>query len=164
VIIARYYNNPHTPATAGLIYASGMNIPDSARDLLATGPYAHLVTRHPDGRLHVTLAWAGLDGDELIFSTFYDRHKIADIRRDPRVTLSFQANEHRGEGLHPYLVIDGLARVIEGGALEVMDALAPAYIGPGATFPMRDAPAGATFRATIERIYGMGPWRGATDG
>ena len=136
-------------------------IPDTVREFLATGPFAHLVLRHADGRLHVTLAWAGLDGDELVFSTFYDRHKIADIRRDPRVTLSFQAKEHTGEGLHPYLVIDGQARVVDGGALEVMDALAPAYIGPGARFPNREVPEGATFRVTIERIYGIGPWRGA---
>ena len=136
-----------------------MTIPDSVRDFLSTGPFAHVVTLHPDGRPHVTLAWAGLDGDDLVFSTFYDRHKIADIRRDPRVTVSLQAREHAGEGLHPYLVIDGRARVIEGGALAVMDQLAPAYIGPGAIFPMRDAPAGATFRVAIERIYGVGPWR-----
>jgi PPOX class probable F420-dependent enzyme len=141
-----------------------MTIPETVREFLATGPFAHVVLRHPDGRLHVTLAWAGLDGDELIFSTFYDRHKMADIRRDPRVTLSFQAKEHAGEGLHPYLVIDGQARVIEGGALEVMDALAPAYIGPGAVFPNREVPSGATFRATVERIYGMGPWRAASKG
>jgi PPOX class probable F420-dependent enzyme len=138
-----------------------MRIPDPVRDFLATGPLAHLVTLHPDGRPHVTLVWAGLDGDELVFSTFYDEHKVADIRRDPRVTLSFQAKEHAGEGLHPYLVIEGRASVIDGGALAVMDHLAPAYIGPGAMFPMRDAPAGATFRASVKRIYGVGPWRQA---
>ena len=141
-----------------------MTIPDTVRDFLATGPFAHLVTLHPDGRPHVTLVWAGLDGDELVFSTFYDQHKIADLRRDPRVTLSFQAKEHSGEGLHPYLVLEGRARVIEGGALDVMDHLASAYIGPGAKYPMRDAPTGATFRATIERIYGIGPWRPSLGG
>jgi hypothetical protein len=108
------------------------------------------------------MVWAGLDGDELIFSTFYDHHKIADIRRDPRVTLSFQAKEHAGEGLHPYLVIDGRARVVEGGALDVMDQLASAYIGPGARFPIREVPEGATFRVTIDRWYGIGPWRSAS--
>jgi PPOX class probable F420-dependent enzyme len=139
----------------------GMTIPDPARELLASGPLGHVVALHADGRPHVTLAWVGFDGDELVFSTFYDQHKIADLRRDPRVTISFQAPEKAPEDvLHPYLVIDGRATVIDGGALEVMDRLSPAYIGQD-RFPVRDAPTGATFRVEVERIYGIGPWRGA---
>lgn len=134
-------------------------IPVSVRELLASGPFAHVVALHPDGRPHVTLAWAGVDGDEVVFSTFFDQHKVRDLRREPRVTLSFEAKEHGGEGLHPYVVIEGRVRVEEGGALEVMDRLAPAYLGPGARFPNREVPTGATFRMTVERIYGIGPWR-----
>jgi hypothetical protein len=80
------------------------------------------------------------------------------------VTVSFQAPEHSGEGLHPYLVIDGRATVHEGGALEVMDRLASAYIAPGARFPNRDVPDGAVFRVTIDRLYGIGPWRSTAEG
>jgi PPOX class probable F420-dependent enzyme len=141
-----------------------MRIPESVREFLATGPLGHVVARHPDGRLHVTLAWAGLDGDELVFSTFYDQHKGRDLRRDPRVAISFQAIEHGGEGLHPYLVVEGRASVQEGGALEVMDRLATAYIAPGARFPNRDVPTGLTFRVNIDRVYGLGPWRGTPTG
>jgi PPOX class probable F420-dependent enzyme len=140
-----------------------MRIPDAARAFLATGPFAHVVTRHPDGGLHVTLAWAGFDGDELLFSTFFDQHKTEDLRRDPRVTLSFQANENTlNEFLHPYLVIDGRVRVEEGGALAIMDALAPAYIGRD-EFPNRNVPDGAVFRVTVERIYGTGSWRSTSE-
>jgi PPOX class probable F420-dependent enzyme len=135
-----------------------MKIPASVRDFLATGPLGHVVALHTDGRPHVTLAWAGFDGDDLVFSTFHDQHKVRDLRRDPRVSISFQANEHHGEGLHPYVVIEGRATVTEGGALEVMDMLSPAYIGQD-RFPMRDNPPGATFRVSVERIYGVGPWR-----
>jgi PPOX class probable F420-dependent enzyme len=137
-----------------------MQIPDSARDLLASGPLGHVVALHADGRPHVTLAWAGLDGDDLVFSTFYDQHKMRDFARDPRVSISFQAKDHGGEGLHPYVVVEGRVTVSEGGALEVMDRLSPAYIGRD-RFPLRDAPVGATFRVAIERIYGVGPWRGS---
>lgn len=141
-----------------------MKIPDSARELLATGPLGHVVTLHGDGRPHVTLAWAGLEGDDLVFATFYDQHKVRDLRRDPRVTISFQAPEKAPEDvLHPYLVIEGRATVIEGGALEVMDRLSPVYIGLD-RFPTRDAPTGATFRVAIERIYGIGPWRDEATG
>jgi PPOX class probable F420-dependent enzyme len=136
------------------------DIPDSVRDFLATGPFAHVVTLGPDGTPHVSLAWAGLDGDDVVFATFFpDQPKIHNLRRDPRVSLSFQATEYEGEGLYPYVVIRGRASVTEGGALAVMDRLAEAYIGPGAIYPMRDFPEGAVIRVTVEKIYGTGPWR-----
>ena len=134
-------------------------IPKSARDLLATGPLAHVVTLNPDGTPHVSLAWAGFDGDGAVFSSFFDQHKIDNIRRDPRVSLSFEAKEFEGEGLWPYLVIRGRGRVTEGAALEVMDRLAEYYIGPGANYPRRDLPPGVVVHVTIDRIYGQGPWR-----
>jgi PPOX class probable F420-dependent enzyme len=137
------------------------DIPDSARDLLSTGPLATVVTLDPDGTPHVTLAWAGFEGDEIVMATFFgvDQKKVTNLRRDPRVVLSFIVKEHTGEGLHPYLVIQGRARISEGGALDVMDRLAENYIGPGAKFPMREVPPGLVYRVTIDRIYGQGPWR-----
>jgi PPOX class probable F420-dependent enzyme len=135
-----------------------MKIPDPVRELIAAGPYAHVVTLHPDGRPHVTLAWAGFDDDDIVFSTFYDQHKMADLRRDPRVSISFHAKEHHGEGMWPYVVIEGRATVTEGGALAVMDKLSPAYLGQD-RYPERDHPPGATFRVSVERVYGVGPWR-----
>ena len=134
------------------------NIPQSVRDLLATGPLGHLATIDPDGKPHITLTWAGFDGDELVFATFPDQHKIENMRRDPRVTVSFQAQENTGQGLHPYAVISGRVRLTEGGALDVMDRLAPAYMGPGAKFPMRDVPPGFVVHLTVDRIYGVGTW------
>jgi PPOX class probable F420-dependent enzyme len=133
-----------------------------ARDFLATGPLAHVATLNADGTPHVSLAWAGFDGDGAIFSSFFDQHKIDNIRRDPRVSLSFEAKEYDGEGLWPYLVIRGRGRVSDGGALEVMDRLAEYYIGPGAMYPMRDLPPGVVVRVTIDKIYGQGPWREET--
>jgi PPOX class probable F420-dependent enzyme len=107
----------------------------------------------------VTLAWAGFDGDDLVWSTFNpEQAKIRHLQRDPRIAVSFQAKEHTGEGLHPYLVVQGRATITEGGALDLMDRLAEYYIGPGQKFPMRDAPPGAVVPVTVERIYGQGPW------
>jgi len=139
-------------------------IPDSARELLETGPLGHVVTIDPDGTPRVTLAWAGLDGDELVMATFFgtDQRKLRNIRRDPRVVVSFQQKEHSGEGLWPYLVIEGHARIDDGGALAVMDHLAQFYIGPGATFPLRDVPDGVVVHVAIDRVYGQGPWREET--
>lgn len=135
-------------------------IPASVRDFLATGPLAHVVTLDPDGTPHVTLAWAGFDADELVMATFFmlGQRKLRNLRRDPRVVVSFEAAEHTGEGLHPYVVIQGRARITEGGALEVMDHLAQYYVGPGQQYPIRDVPQGVVVHVTVERIYGQGPW------
>ena len=133
-------------------------ISQAVQDFLATGPLGHVVTLNEDGTPHVTLAWVGVEGDELVWSTFFDQHKLDSLRRDPRITISFQANEHSGVGLHPYLVVKGTARITEGGALPVMDNLAEAYIGPGAVFPNRDMPDGFVINVSVDRIYGLGPW------
>ncbi len=135
-------------------------IPTSVGELLATGPLAHVATIDPDGTPHVTLSWTGVDGDELVMATFFhlSQRKLENMRRDPRVVLSVQAKEHTGEGLHPYAVIQGRARITEGGALDVMDRLAEHYIGPGQRYPMRDVPEGVVIHVSVDRIYGVGPW------
>jgi PPOX class probable F420-dependent enzyme len=136
-------------------------IPDGARRFLATSPLAHVITLDPDGTPQVTLAWAGVEDDQVVLSSFFDQRKLANLRRDPRITLSFQANDNVDkEFLHPYLVVSGRATVTPGGAMAVMDRLAPAYLGPGARFPNREMPEGFTVRVDVDKVYGMGNWRG----
>lgn len=134
-------------------------IPPAVRELLGTGPLVHVVTLDPDGTPHVTLAWAGFDGDDIVMATFFNlsQRKLANVRRDPRVVLSFHAREYTGQGLWPYAVIQGrVDRITEGGALEVMDRLAAAYLGPGQRYPLREAPEGVVLHVTVERVYGQG--------
>jgi PPOX class probable F420-dependent enzyme len=136
-------------------------IPPSLRELLATGPLATVITLDPDGTPHSTVAWAGFDGDEIVMATFFNlaQRKLQNLRRDPRVVLSFLAKEQSGEPLWPYAVVQGRAeRITEGGALDVMDRLAEHYIGPGQVYPMRDAPDGVVIHVTVDRVYGQGPW------
>jgi PPOX class probable F420-dependent enzyme len=131
-----------------------------ARAFLATGPLAHVITLDADGTPHVSLAWAGVEDDGIVFASFFDQRKIENLRRDPRITLSFQANENpEKEFLHPYLVVRGRATVTPGGAMPVMDRLAEAYIGPGQRFPNREMPDGFVIHVDVERVYGMGTWR-----
>jgi PPOX class probable F420-dependent enzyme len=135
--------------------------PTSLRELLATGPLATVATIDPDGSPHVTLSWAGFDGDEIVMATFFHlgQRKLRNIRRDPRVVLTFQAKEFSGQGLWPYAVVQGrVVRITEGGALAVMDRLSQYYLGPGRQYPMRDAPDGVVIHIAIDRVYGQGPW------
>ena len=66
-------------------------LPPGAREFLKQGALAHIVTLEPDGSPHVSLAWAGADGDEIVWSTFFDQHKLDNLRRDPRVSVVAEA-------------------------------------------------------------------------
>jgi len=132
---------------------------DDEQSAVLTGRQnAYLATLMPDGSPQVTPVWVDVDGGDLLFSTTEGTVKLANLRRDPRVVVSFQAKEFEGQGLWPYVVIEGRARITEGGALEVMDRLAEAYLGPGQRFWLRDVPDGVVVHIEIERIYGVGPW------
>lgn len=136
-----------------------MELPAAARDLISSNALAHLATIDKDGKPHVTLAWAGLDGDEVVFATLFDQRKLANIRRDPRVTVSFEGSVTNDWGLREYLVLYGNARVTEGGAPDLLQELAYTYIGSGVKFPaMDDPPPGFLTHVTVTKITGTGPW------
>lgn len=134
-------------------------IPDSVKRVLDSAALAHLVTINPDGSPHVTCAWAGVQAGEIVLATIPDQQKLRNIRRDPRVTLSFETTTVNEMGLTEYLVIHGRARVTEGGAPELLQELAHTYLGPEVKFPpMPDPPPGFITRIEIERLGGVGPW------
>jgi len=55
--------------------------------LLDRARTAKLATVRADGRPHVAPIWFDLDGDDLIFTTWHESVKAANLRRDPRVCL-----------------------------------------------------------------------------
>lgn len=129
------------------------------RKVLASAAVAHVTTLDPDGSPQVTAAWAGLEGDEIVIATLSDQRKLRNLRRDPRVALSFQTERMNPIGLLEYLVLYGTARVTEGGAPELLQELAYTYIGPDTKFPpMPDPPPGYVTRVKVERVAGVGPW------
>lgn len=135
-----------------------MEIPEAARKILEAPTLAHLATIDEDGKPHVTCAWVGLEGEEIVMATLGDQRKLRNMRRDPRVTLSLQTDD-TFHGLTQYLTVYGKARVTEGGAPELLQRLAHTYIGPDVKFPpMPDPPPGYVTRITVEGLGGMGPW------
>lgn len=136
-----------------------MRLPDSARALVESGAHAHMVTLNADGSPQVTIVWAGLDGDEIVTAHMFELQKVRNLRRDPRVVLSFESQSRNAMGLLEYLVVTGRARITEGGAPELLQKLAYTYIGPGVKFPAMDnPPPGFIARITVERVGGVGPW------
>jgi PPOX class probable F420-dependent enzyme len=140
-----------------------VRVPDEARRILESDSLAHVTTIDPDGRPQTTLAWVGLEGDEVVFATLPDQRKLRNLRRDPRITISIQTEQVNPYGLHEYLVIYGTARVTDGGGPEVLQRLAHTYLGPDVAFPpMPDPPPGFVTRVTVDRLGGVGPWNEPT--
>jgi len=65
-----------------------MLTPD-VRALLDGTPIAHLATLLPDGSPHSIPLWVGTRGDQVAFLTGPGSRKARNLRRDPRVALSF---------------------------------------------------------------------------
>jgi PPOX class probable F420-dependent enzyme len=139
-----------------------MELPESARRLIESGSLAHLVTLDADGSPQVTCVWVGLDGDEIVSAHLSaQQRKLRNIARDPRVALSIEGTEIQPPGLQHYLVVHGRARLVPGGAPELLQRLAHVYLGPDVKFPpMDDPPAGHVIHIAVERIGGIGPWTG----
>jgi len=134
-------------------------LPESAKAVVLSGALAHLATLNESGSIYVTLAWTGLEDGEVVIATIPDQKKLWNMRRDPRVTVSWETEDINDWGLREYLVIKGRARVTEGGAPELLQELAYTYIGPGVKFPpMPDSPPGFVTRISIDHIGGVGPW------
>jgi PPOX class probable F420-dependent enzyme len=136
-----------------------IRIPDAARTLLESDAVAHVVTLNGDGSPHVSAAWVGLEGDEIVLATIPAQRKLRNLRRDPRIAISIPSTNVNEWGLLEYLVVYGTARVTEGGAPEMLQRLAHTYLGPDVVFPpMPDPPPGFVTRIRPERFGGVGPW------
>jgi PPOX class probable F420-dependent enzyme len=135
-----------------------MTIGENARKALEAGRLVHFTTINADGSPHTVVVWVGVDDDQVVIGKMAEDKKVRNIRRDPRVSLSLEA-EGSSHGLANYLVVEGTAEVIPGGAPELLQKLARTYIDPDAVFPPgEDHPEGFTIRITPTRIRGMGPW------
>ena len=100
-------------------------IPDDVRAMLSEPIFFHLATVNEDGSPQLSVVWADLDGDLIRFSTAEGRAKPRNLRRDPRVALSFTAPDD------PYrnIVIYGRAVEIERRGMALIDHMARKYTG-----------------------------------
>jgi PPOX class probable F420-dependent enzyme len=137
-----------------------MALPDSAKELIRAGALGHLVTNSPSGSPQVTCVWVAVEGDDLLTAHLNPRlRKLENVRRDPRVVVSFEGTRIRRPGLREYVVVHGRATIEEGGAPELLQDLARVYLGPDVRFPaMDDPPPGVRMRIAVERVGGIGPW------
>ena len=137
-------------------------LPGELRDLIESGPMAHLSTINADGSPQVTVIWIGLDGDDLVSGHMSWYAKLRNIERDPRVVLSFDAPRVAGAFLNESAVLQSRATIEPGvAAWDLLNRLAKVYVAPDAEFPAPKGP-GYLVRYTVEGIGGVGPWRPAS--
>ncbi len=133
-------------------------LPLELRDLIESGPLAHLSTINADGSPQVTVIWIGLDGDDLVSGHMSRWAKLRNIERDQRVVLSFDAPREPGVFMNPYAVLRTRAAVQPSdGAWDLLNRLAKVYVSPDTEFPAPRGP-GYIVRYFVERIGGVGPW------
>ncbi|MGZ9160517.1 MAG: TIGR03618 family F420-dependent PPOX class oxidoreductase [Candidatus Limnocylindrales bacterium] len=131
----------------------------AALELLDSAAVATVATIAADGSPHLSAAWIGVEGDEIVFGTLDDQRKLRNLRRDPRIALSIQSDRINEWGLREYLVLYGTARITEGGAADLLQRLARTYLGPDVVFPaMPNPPPGYVTRIRVERVAGVGAW------
>ena len=69
-----------------------------------------LMTLRRDGRPQVSPVTGGVDAEgRLVISTYPERAKAANLRRDPRATVLVHSDEWNG----PYVQVDGTAEVLD---------------------------------------------------
>lgn len=98
-------------------------IPDDIRAMLSEPLFFHAATINPDGSPQVSVIWGDLDGDLFRFSTAEGRAKPRNLRRDPRIAISFTVPDN------PYrnVVLNGRAVEIEQRGMDLIDHMARKY-------------------------------------
>jgi nitroimidazol reductase NimA-like FMN-containing flavoprotein (pyridoxamine 5'-phosphate oxidase superfamily) len=98
------------------------------------------------------------DGDELVTAHLAEHKKVRNVRNDPRVAVTVVSLDGARQGMRPYLSVNGTARIVEGGAPELLEELNPILGDPSMKFPPPGAPPGFLTRIRIDKVGGIGPW------
>jgi PPOX class probable F420-dependent enzyme len=129
------------------------------RELIESGPLAHVVTLNQDGSPQVTVVWIALDGDDVLSAHMGIYRKLRNIRRDPRISISVEAPRQPGVFMADYAVLSGTATIETGGGADLLRRLGRVYVAPDFAFPLGpDAGDGYLLRTHVDRVTGHGPW------
>jgi PPOX class probable F420-dependent enzyme len=89
-------------------------------DFVRTRHRVTLVTTRRDGRPQISPVTAGVDDlERIVISTYPDRAKALNLRRNPAASVLVHSDEWDG----PYVQVDGTAEVLDMPAAEAEDAL-----------------------------------------
>jgi PPOX class probable F420-dependent enzyme len=93
---------------------------DQLIDFVRTRHRVTLVTTRRDGRPQISPVAAGVDdAGRIVISTYPDRAKAVNARRNPAISVLVHSNDWDG----PYVQVDGTAEVLDMPAEQAEDAL-----------------------------------------
>ena len=93
---------------------------DELLDFVRTRHHLVLVTTRQDGRLQLSPVTGGVDTDgRIVVSTYPDRAKATNLRRDPRASVLVLSDEWNDA----WVQVDGTAEVLDMPSQEAEDAL-----------------------------------------
>ena len=116
------------------------------------------------------MVWVGVEVGELCVASLTPRQKLRNVRRDPRVAITFESPEHDvAASAAPAgcasISASGTARITEGGAPALLRKLGAVYLGRTWKFPPSDdPPEGWIMRITPESPARLRPLEPARRG
>lgn len=132
-----------------------MEISTAVREYLQATRFAVLATINPDGSVQQTVMWYLLDGDDIVLNSTNTRHKTANLRRDPRVSICVP------DGYH-FVTVKGRATLIDNPTVAQPDMLrlAVRYLGEEQgkrqTEEVYSKQPRVTIRVPIEHVFAYG--------
>ncbi|HLB23915.1 MAG TPA: PPOX class F420-dependent oxidoreductase [Dehalococcoidia bacterium] len=103
-----------------------VQLSDKTKKYLEAKSFAHVATVNKDGSPQVSPVWIEHDGTHVIVNSEDKRLKVANLRRNPAVSLSIQNPENPYE----YIEIRGrVTGITPNGGFEGIDRLAKKYLG-----------------------------------
>lgn len=105
---------------------SGTGLTPAVRALLDAPNYAVVATVSPTDLLHTSVVWIDTDGEHVLLNTLEGRQKLANLRRDPRATVTVveEGNWYRWASIHGRAV-----EMTQEGARQHLHALSRKYEG-----------------------------------
>ena len=132
--------------------STGTSLTQEDRRILEDRNFAHLATVSADGWPQSTAVWVDVEDGLILVNSAEGRRKVANVRRDPRVSLSVT------DAKDPYRMLAIRGRVVEvthEDARDHIDKMAKKYRGRD----RYDAPAGQVrvlLKIRPERVYRYG--------
>jgi PPOX class probable F420-dependent enzyme len=102
-----------------------IRLPEAARELFDAANFVTVATIDPDGRPQLSIVWAKLDSDDLLFSTIKGRRKYSNLLRDGRATALVSPN---GDG-YRYVELRGSVTVVDDPQAALIEELSLKYTG-----------------------------------
>ena len=121
-----------------------------ARELLEAPNFVHVATIREDGTPQVNPIWGDLEDGRVVINSAEGRTWPANLRRDPRVTLTVMNLEN------PYEYVEIRGRMVEDthdGAFDHIDKLAMKYLGQEKYPFLKDGEQRVIFRIEPEHVH-----------